>query len=269
MTLQQFFDKWNNQFCEVVDPSNPNQCFDLAIAYTDALGNPRIFNFLYASQIYTSFGSTQAQYYDRIPNSVTAVPKAGDIVVWGGTVGHVAIATGKGDTNSFESFDQNYPTGSKCHYQTHNYDNPPVLGWLRPKKGLDQPIVDDCPAKLTQVTQERDRLNKVIEGKDQTIGNLNTTINDKNNQITKLTSDVSTCTTTSANLTERIASLTEQSLKVKPLEDQVSELERQKKLWKELEDGYRAKIKKSDEDWAAIKLPYSKLLKKLLIDRLG
>jgi hypothetical protein len=34
--------------------------------------------------------------------------------------------------SSFTSFDQNWPTGSCCHFQYHeNYDG--VIGWLRPK----------------------------------------------------------------------------------------------------------------------------------------
>lgn len=74
--------------------------------------------------------------FDRIPNTATFVPKKGDIVVWSkrlnGNWGHVAVATGEGNVNSFYSYDQNW-TGhndpmTKIH---HNYDY--VLGVLRPK----------------------------------------------------------------------------------------------------------------------------------------
>lgn len=70
--------------------------------------------------------------FDRIANTPSFVPQLGDVAIWGnGTYGHIAICTGKGDVNRFESFDQNYPTGSVCHYVTHNYSG--FLGVLRPK----------------------------------------------------------------------------------------------------------------------------------------
>ena len=72
--------------------------------------------------------------FDKIKNSPEGVPILGDIVVWdkatGLGYGHVAVFN-YGDKNSFVSFDQNFPTGSVCHFQNHNYTN--VLGWLRPK----------------------------------------------------------------------------------------------------------------------------------------
>jgi len=50
-------------------------------------------------------------------------------MVWTGNWGHIAIYY-EGDVNSFVSFDQNFPTGSSCHLQGHDYQN--VLGWLHP-----------------------------------------------------------------------------------------------------------------------------------------
>lgn len=58
--------------------------------------------------------------------------KNGDVAVWGnGAYGHIAICTGVGDVNTFESFDQNYPTGSVCKKVKHNYSG--FLGVFRPK----------------------------------------------------------------------------------------------------------------------------------------
>ncbi len=49
-------------------------------------------------------------------------------MIWGmGTYGHVSVFE-NGDTKTFNSFDQNYPVGSKCHTQSHTYKD--VLGWL-------------------------------------------------------------------------------------------------------------------------------------------
>lgn len=98
--------------------NNHGQCFDLATEWTNRLGiphfpnNPSPFPFKNAEQIYTNFGSFQAQYFDRIKNDATFVPVKGDIVLWpaalNGGPGHVAIATGEGNTSWFKSFDQNW-----------------------------------------------------------------------------------------------------------------------------------------------------------------
>jgi hypothetical protein len=140
MTFNEFLTKWNNQYCEVVDPNNKYQCFDLVVAWTDTLGLPRTFNFAYAYQIYASFGPSQAVYFDRIYNGPSAAPKEGDIVVWDWYYnyagGHTGVATGKGVTTGaytdwFECFEQNDPLRSNCHLKTYSYSH--VMGWLRPK----------------------------------------------------------------------------------------------------------------------------------------
>lgn len=271
MTLQQFCDKYNGKAVDF-DGYYGNQCVDLVQQYNKEMFNGPFLSGAGAKDIYNTYPQN---IYTRIDNTPTGFPVPGDIVIWGasyGPWGHIAICT-EADVNTFTCFSQNDPTGVLSGYKKYfNYNG--VLGWLHPKQTI--PPGDDCPAKLTQITAERDRLNRIIgEEKDpqikrleETIANLNTTINDKNNQITKLTSDISTLQGESANLSERITSLTEQSLKVKPLEEQVAELERQKKLWGELETSYKQQINGYKVKWDLIKLPYTKLLKKLLIDRL-
>lgn len=74
--------------------------------------------------------------YTKILNTPTGVPVKGDIIVWDGSYnggpGHVGVATGKADINTFEVFEQNDPTGSKVHLKTYsNYNH--VTGWLHPK----------------------------------------------------------------------------------------------------------------------------------------
>lgn len=75
------------------------------------------------------------KYYDRITNTPTFIPQKGDWAIWsssvGGGAGHVGVCTGEADVNRFNSFDQNWPTGSVCRIVGHNYIN--VLGYLRPK----------------------------------------------------------------------------------------------------------------------------------------
>jgi CHAP domain-containing protein len=134
--LQTLSDKFindnNGKFIERVDPSALNQCFDLAIYWCEYLGLPKsVFSGLgLAHQIYDGWSNPQ---FAKIANSADFVPQKGDIVVFSGSlnggVGHVSIATGKGDTNSFESFDQNWKAGSPATLVTHNYNF--VLGVQR------------------------------------------------------------------------------------------------------------------------------------------
>lgn len=127
---QQFLNQYNGKFVDY-DGVYGAQCFDLVNKWSTFLGY-RPFGGLYASGIYNQPQGN----YTQISNSPSAVPRAGDIIVWnnryGGGYGHTGIATGEGDTNYFVSFDQNYPTGSPAKKVRHSYDG--VIGWLRPNR---------------------------------------------------------------------------------------------------------------------------------------
>lgn len=128
--FQNFLNTYNNKYVDF-DGVYGAQCFDLVNKWSTTLGY-RPFGGLYA---YGIFDQPQGNY-SQIRNTPDAVPQAGDIIVWnsryGGGYGHTAIATGVGNTSYFESFDQNYPTGSPAHIVRHSYDG--VIGWLRPNK---------------------------------------------------------------------------------------------------------------------------------------
>jgi len=125
--VDDFVTKWNGTYVEVAGTSARNQCVDLANLYIrDVLHFP-IIEWTNAKDFPSKGGSN----YTWIANTPTGVPEEGDLIIWGGTYGHIAIFI-EGDVNTFRSFDQNYPTGSPCHIQNHNYIN--VLGWMRPKK---------------------------------------------------------------------------------------------------------------------------------------
>lgn len=86
--------------------------------------------------------------FTRIANTPSFVPQKGDICVWksslsSGGWGHIAIATGEGDTTYFYSYDQNW-TGNhdKCTKIKHNYNH--FAGVLRPK---DQSRIKGAAAK--------------------------------------------------------------------------------------------------------------------------
>lgn len=123
------FDKFlsdnNGKYIERVDSNALNQCFDLAIYWCEYLGFPKtIFSGLYgAHEIYDKWSNPS---FEKIPNSPTFVPIKGDICVWSGSlnggIGHVAVATGKGDTTYFESSDQNWVVGNPVTLVKHSYN---------------------------------------------------------------------------------------------------------------------------------------------------
>ncbi|OGO14256.1 MAG: hypothetical protein A2Y53_03880 [Chloroflexi bacterium RBG_16_47_49] len=147
MTLEQFIIRWNGKFIDFDQQFGP-QCVDLARQYmVEVLNFPNssIKPVVGAKDMYEKYSTlVDPLYFERIPNTPTGVPLEGDIVLWGNsTYGHVAVFV-EGDTNSFRSFDQNYPTGSPCHIQNHTYVN--CLGWLRPKQATlpVQSELDKC-----------------------------------------------------------------------------------------------------------------------------
>ena len=80
--------------------------------------------------------------FNAVPNTSSLVVKKGDIVIWdGGSWGHVAIGTGRGNKDWFESIEQNTlgrheKTQKVKHYFTNRTGVDgcyPVLGVLRAK----------------------------------------------------------------------------------------------------------------------------------------
>lgn len=114
------------------------QCVAWAAVFSGEMGNtgylptPKTNG---ARDIYEVFANPLPTQYDRIANTPSFVPRKGDMVIWTGMpnnpYGHVAIANGVGDTNTFQSYDQNWTGGEKVHAVSHNYNY--VLGVLRPK----------------------------------------------------------------------------------------------------------------------------------------
>jgi hypothetical protein len=132
MQVKEFFDTFEGLWVETNrgEPATNEQCVDLWRAYNKkVIGGP--FMLGNAVDFWTIY---PVDFYDKIPNTPTAVPRLGDVIIWGttyGKYGHIAICTDIADTKGFTSFDQNDPLNSSCHYQPHKYTG--VLGWLRPK----------------------------------------------------------------------------------------------------------------------------------------
>lgn len=93
------------------------------------------------------------------------------------------------------------------------------------------PPTDDCPAKLKQITEERDRLNGVITSKDETINHLGATIDQKNSELATLQAIVSKDKETLLITQQQLSTAQEQALKVPSLTEQLEQAEETKKLY--------------------------------------
>ena len=120
------------------------QCVDLVDLYfRDVIQMPIVYVSA-AREFYTNFNNYALlkQNFERIENTRDLIIWKGDIVIWGGgTWGHCAIGTGKGNKDYFYSIEQNTmgkhePTQLVKHMfgnKTGVDCSSPVLGVLRPK----------------------------------------------------------------------------------------------------------------------------------------
>ena len=144
MYLNEFFSLYNGKKLDVDNAgsaTNKYQCVDVVKAYCNKVfGVPvsKMSGYGDAWEYYDRFSEKTAitPYFNKIAYSSGMKIQAGDIVCWDKSInksgaGHVAVATGRNSASGFESFDQNYPSGSPCGYVNHTYYK--VKGVLRPK----------------------------------------------------------------------------------------------------------------------------------------
>lgn len=138
MNLKEFINLHNGDYLDY-DNHYGAQCVDLIRYYFVEVLNINGYalpGVEYAKNLYDKVPETGNANFIKIENTRYNFPLPGDIVVWGwywpftGFGGHVAIATG-GNTDTFISFDQNYPKNFPCRYTNHHYRG--VKGWLRPR----------------------------------------------------------------------------------------------------------------------------------------
>ena len=197
MTFQDFINKWNGKGIDF-DGYYGDQCMDLMHQYcVEVLGlvDGRILAAPSAKDVYLNFNNVLGhENFDKIDNTPTGVPQNGDIMFWGtgiGPYGHVAVFV-EGDSNKFRSFDQNFPTDSKCHIQEHTYKG--VLGWLRGKTNA-------VMATITQV-----ELDEIIKARDD---NWNSFQEEKAN-VSKLTEDLKKEQVNSQTYLDQLQKITEE-----------------------------------------------------------
>lgn|SRR3990167_1365224 len=169
MTFQEFIEKFNGKYIDF-DGVYGAQCVDLIRYYiVEVLGisNNTIKPVAGAKDMFEKYDTlVDKNVFERIPNTPTGVAEESDIVLWGATsgnpYGHVALFV-EGDTNSFRSFDQNFPVGSPCHIQNHSYSN--VLGWLHFKKQLftTNEALDECKLQLADEIKKKNETHQELQ----------------------------------------------------------------------------------------------------------
>ena len=135
MNYNEFINEYNGKSFDY-DGVSGVQCVDLIKMYLNKVFrlNPGAWG--NAKDYYENYdnNSVLKANFDRIANTPEFVPQKGDIAVWGAglgnTYGHVAIATGKGNTSNFYTYDLNW-NGKTVHKVNHTYKG--FLGVLRSK----------------------------------------------------------------------------------------------------------------------------------------
>ena len=143
MSINEFFAKYNGKFVDY-DGAFGTQCVDLMRQYCkDVLGVagyvaiPQTGN---AKDIFRNFPLGGNQYFSKVFNTPTNMPKKGDVLffktsLWFpflfGWAGHVGIVE-SADLYNLVLFNQNYPTGRYCEFRKFKYKD--CQGWLIPKK---------------------------------------------------------------------------------------------------------------------------------------
>lgn len=167
MTLKEFIAKYKGQKIDW-DKAYDGQCVDLFRQYNhEVLGINQPKGVVGAADFWSAYDSDSVlnTNFDKIPNSDTFIPKEGDVALWnkkmGGGFGHVGVCTGKGDLNTFESFDQNWSKISYCELVTHTYSS--FYGVLRPK--VKEVIsVSQCEADLAEQRKQVELLQGQVNG---------------------------------------------------------------------------------------------------------
>jgi len=139
MTLQEFIKKYDGKTIDF-DKAYGGQCQDAFNQYcVEVWGIPNPIQQFPVASAYQNFGYAKNNpNFTAIPNSPTAVPMAGDVMIWNqgvGIHGHVGIFV-EGDVMNFKAFEQNWNGVQKCRMVNHPYDH--VTGWFRPKRNTPE-----------------------------------------------------------------------------------------------------------------------------------
>ncbi len=135
MSLQTKFDSWLNQSqgrALSIDNNNSLDCVDVPKSWATFLFNIDWTKTIGWGNAKDLYNGSSPSYFDKIPNTPTGFPRAGDIIVWGiNTYGHIAVVI-SADVNTFTVLEQDsYKQVAAYRQKWPSYSG--VIGWLRPK----------------------------------------------------------------------------------------------------------------------------------------
>jgi hypothetical protein len=207
MTFQQFANKYNGKYAK--HPMGlGKQCMDVYRLYVDeVLKLPQSPGVIGAADIWNTY---LKDHFDRIENTPEAIPQEGDIIIWQRAsslpYGHVAICANAGQL-TFTSFDQNYPTGSPCHFQNHRYVN--VLGWIRAKV-VSEVITDQTKIDLGDMgVLEVQAIRSILKDNIRDLANKDKKIYELENMVDELVKKVAELTKIISDLQSQVDKLNE------------------------------------------------------------
>lgn len=169
LSFSQFKSKHRGKFVEYhsFDPRAKNQCVDLVNQYfVDVLQVPAIIG-----TNAVDFPKKIAPPVEIVEETPTTVPEVGWVVVFKqygslyGSPGHIGVVDEKTDINNLYVFEQNYPTGSPCVTNRHNYRG--VLCYLKVKSTtgtMPEDPLQEC------LKQHKDLINQLEAEKRKTAG---------------------------------------------------------------------------------------------------
>ena len=131
------FDEWKNSIINKsinIDGVSGYQCVDVVHSYLKQCYDIPVTARGNAKDYWTAWETDEKlkSEFTRIKNTPDLFFLQGDIIIWNNApYGHIAIATGQGNTSYFYSIDQNY-SAKKVKQEYHTFKN--VVGCLRPKR---------------------------------------------------------------------------------------------------------------------------------------
>ncbi len=214
MTVSEFVSLWNGLDVSFPNCQN-NQCMTLVHRYVSEVLKIEDISVLAkptAAQVWTEFA--WGQYFTQVPNTPTGIPPGGAVMIFKPTAdnnnrGHISLVLAGANVNTFNSFDADYPWGTKPHVQGHTYTdangNDLVYGWLIPNGNL--------------ITQDA-----VSVADPQQIQTLNDAVNSCQSQLKEASGENAILQTDKTNLQQEVSSLEGE---VKDGKDQITLLQTQ------------------------------------------
>ena len=213
MNIDQFLKQYENKSWDF-DGMYGNQCFDLFQFYNrDVVGAP----FVTGASAKDIWNTYPKAFYEQIANGATNYPKKGDVMIWGdkyGVYGHVAICSEDGNpqTDSFTVLSQNDPVGVPSIYKTYS-DWRGVLGWLRPKPQVEDPL-QACLRQHADLITQIENLNRTLGLTEQDNKTKQAMIDDLKSNLSASNSKLKPLQERNAKLEAYVQSIKELTLKV-------------------------------------------------------